>query len=513
MDGFASTLALLLLTSFACLANACGDPKPAPAKEPPPRVQPPEEAPDPQPEPPRRDAWINRQPAYSILLAGNQRGVFKPCGCSEPQLGGLERLATLVQMARKRGGRGFSAVSLGWNLADRGEAQEATKAVLYRAALETMGFDAMLLGTTDLHTPPLVRRFLGGGGTDTPVPPANLPMLGVEPFASWTVRDLSLRALSIVDPDARERLSDVMETDFLPGPLGALQGITPLPETLWLVGTDVTGATMDDLVKAMRRLGPSVIVDLNGVVGTDRVEDVPLEGPLVVSLDVRGKEAGLLDLDPATGGDGWVVSYHAVALDPGMEKIPSRLRPRVTALFDVYRREVKARGYLADFETLPEEHDITYVGSARCARCHPGIYEAWLDTPHAGALRTLQRKDYDWDPECVRCHVVGFERFPDGRWSRVAGGFADPKATPHLGGVGCECCHGPGEAHVESPRDRSLFADGGPNRRHPGRRGCAVCHDVENSFGFQEGYETEFLPRVDHRGVPSDRRYVEPAED
>jgi len=40
-------------------------------------------------------AWITRRPHISLLLVAGQRGKLKPCGCSEPQLGGIERLATL----------------------------------------------------------------------------------------------------------------------------------------------------------------------------------------------------------------------------------------------------------------------------------------------------------------------------------------------------------------------------------------------------------------------------------
>jgi hypothetical protein len=449
-----------------------------------------------------------------------QRGKLKPCGCSEPQLGGIERLAALTELNRKRAREGCAGLSLGWSLGDRGEPQAEAKAALYRATLEVLGFETLVLGTTDLHVPALAQPFLGGRAYDLPTPPANVPLLrtGVlaraadtEPFATFDVGGLAVRALSIVDPDLGPSLSDVAEVVLPPG--GALMALTPRPDALWVVGTDVTGAGMEALRGAMRRLGPAVIVDVEGAMGEDALEKVRLvDEPLVVSLATWGKEVGVLDLDPvpADEGGGWIVSYHALPLAPWLEKKRSPLRDQVTELVTRYKKTVRERGYLVDFDAYPNESGVGYVGSSRCARCHPGIYEEWLSTPHARALRTLQGRGYDWDPECVRCHVVGFERFPSGRWGRVQGGFLDPKRTPHLGGVGCECCHGPGEAHVESPRDRSLWGADGPNLRHPGKRGCQICHDVENSFGFIEKYADVFLPRVDHRDVPSDRRLVEP---
>ena len=46
-------------------------------------------------------------------------------------------------------GEGFAALSMGWSLGDHGEAQAETKAALYRAALEAMGFEALVLGAME----------------------------------------------------------------------------------------------------------------------------------------------------------------------------------------------------------------------------------------------------------------------------------------------------------------------------------------------------------------------------
>ena len=70
--------------------------------------------------------------------------------------------------------------------------------------------------------------------------------------------------------------------------------------------------------------------------------------------------------------------------------LPSRLRERVASLTQAYREQVRGRGYLAGFDTYPAPGGVGYVGSSRCARCHPGIYEEWLRTAHSGALATLE---------------------------------------------------------------------------------------------------------------------------
>ncbi len=462
------------------------------------------------------NAWWDERPDRSILIVGNQRGKLKPCGCSEPQLGGLERLAVLTWRARRRALEGVTALSVGWSLTDAAGPQAETKAALYRHALDVLDFDALLLGTSDLFVPALAIPYEGEGELLRPAPPGNarLSPTGALAFAADTrpivdldLGDLQVSALSLLDPAHLVRLSGV--TMFVQGPEGSMQRLQPRPDTLWVVSTDATEAAIEDVKATMRRLGPSLIIDFGAGTGRDRVERTRLgTEPLVVTIGELGKEAGILDLNrisEAEGG-GWEASFHVVPLEPSFETVDSPLRDAVTQLFETYKHAVKEREFLASVPLVPDHPLATYVGSGRCADCHADIYKEWLATPHARALITLQERGYGWDPECIRCHVVGFQRLGGGRWGRTPSAFANARRTAYLGGVGCENCHGPGSAHVEKPYDRRLFARGGPNRRDPGRKGCEVCHDVENSHAFPEHYADLYLPAVDHREVPADRR-------
>ncbi|MFV1959618.1 MAG: multiheme c-type cytochrome, partial [Planctomycetota bacterium] len=395
-----------------------------------------------------------RAPTISLLVVGNQRGMLKPCGCSKPQRGGLERLAVLLERARRRAGRGFGALSLGWTASARAEEQTETKAALYRRALEVMGFDAMVLGTTDLFVPAMAQPYGGESELLRPAPPGNAPLSVTGPLAvaadtrvivDLEIRGLKIRVLSLLDPAWLLRLSGV--AILVQGPGGSLQRLEPRPDTLWIVSTDATGEAIEDVKRAMKRLGPTVIVDFGRGGGSDHVEDVRLDdGPQVVTMDDLGKEVGLLDLDrlPPREGGGWRIAWHAVGLTPALDRADTPLRREMASLFASYERRVRERGYLARFPTYADAERASYVGSGRCVSCHEAIYRDWLATPHARALVTLENRGSHWNPECVRCHVVGFQRFNDGRWGRMASGFRDPARTPFLGGVGCESCHGPG---------------------------------------------------------------------
>lgn len=105
-----------------------------------------------------------------------------------------------------------------------------------------------------------------------------------------------------------------------------------------------------------------------------------------------------------------------------------------------------------------EDANHAYVGSKNCRKCHFKEYKSWSDTAHAKAFDILlpgnsaeakkahgldPAKDYSTDEKCVKCHVVGLGK---------EGGYeigGDEKKMKDLLGVGCESCHGPGEAYIE----------------------------------------------------------------
>jgi hypothetical protein len=535
-----------LLTGLllALLLAACGDDKPS-------RPSVPEPPPMPGETPPGAEAaaggvldpaWWDRHPAVRILLYGGQRGKLKPCGCSSPQMGGLARLAAVLHQLRReaaRGGTKVAALGAGWSLKGHLEAQEEAKADYLRAVYESLGFSAALLGETDLLVPAMCQA-RAKDGLGVPRPPLNLvltesnPAFGVPPIARFSVGDLPVRAFSVVDPDRADLLQEGGFAQAVPSLASAFENLRPAPAVLWLASSDLGNAGMrDTLAAALERLGPAVIVDVapHGF-GVRKADHVPLgvgHPPLVVELDEHGKAVGVLDMERGPDGKGWKASYRLIELVPRWEHYGGTPLKEVDDLDGVYRKMVKARHYLAEF---PREQDegASYVGSSACARCHAAIYKDWKTTPHAVALQTLAHVDYDWDPECVRCHVVGWERNPSQPWAWTLhdSGFRTPDKTPFLGGVGCENCHGPGSEHVAHPWDKSLFADekagedeagnGGakpgvappPNRARPAKRTCVRCHDPENSHGFNEGYETRYRPVIDHHKVPRDLRTVVP---
>jgi peroxiredoxin len=134
---------------------------------------------------------------------------------------------------------------------------------------------------------------------------------------------------------------------------------------------------------------------------------------------------------------------------------------------------------LAGIETPMLLRSQGYSGNEACGVCHEREYETWQFTSHATAYDTLVKHGEATNPECVGCHVVGYQE---------PGGFVSTLETPELEDVGCETCHGRGGPHLTPALTH--VTDYAPV--------CVTCHDTKHSLGFE--YAT-FTPRVSHEAL------------
>jgi len=103
-----------------------------------------------------------------------------------------------------------------------------------------------------------------------------------------------------------------------------------------------------------------------------------------------------------------------------------------------------------------------YMSYTACEMCHSDKVTGWKTTPHAHAFDTLktQGEEKQENPNCVQCHVVGYD---------LDGGFIDMELTPELKDVQCESCHGPGRTHTETMSSENIVSK-------PGEDVCRKCH-------------------------------------
>lgn len=189
-----------------------------------------------------------------------------------------------------------------------------------------------------------------------------------------------------------------------------------------------------------------------------------LDAPMGDSKSWDGK---IVELDQAYGDD----AEQKDNLDAFYVKLDARdLTPAETSFVD-------------NLPLAPPE-GFRVAGDASCEKCHQQDCQLWQNSKHAHAWATLTATGAEVDSYCQQCHTTGYG---------LPGGFVSRSATPDLVNVGCESCHGPSLAHVESPHVKTAYAEQSKNQ-------CITCHDRENSPRFNYG---EYWQKIVHGTQPA----------
>ena len=265
------------------------------------------------------------------------------------------------------------------------------------------------------------------------------------------------------------------------------------------LAVDEPQATAKRVIPEMRKKGATVIVLLSqlgkvesedlvtAVDGVDCVivgRNVPMlqKGRLIKStVAVYGGEQGqyigrtVLTLNAtkkvASGDNDVFVLGPEVGEKPEIATIVKEFEDKFNEKLAKAQKELAAK-QIANSQDAPDR----YVGTEVCQRCHVAEAEQWKTTKHSKAWQTLVDAKKDATPDCVPCHVVGYQK---------AGGFETGAATPKMVNVGCENCHGMGSQH-------EAFA-AVPQRVTEAT--CLTCHTSTNSPTFN--YAT-YSPHVMH---------------
>ena len=453
-------------------------------------------------------------PELAFVFTGEQEGYLEPCGCAglENQLGGLKRRHTMLkQLAAK----GWPLVALdAGGLIKRFGPQAQIK---YRYGVESLidlGYQGVGLGTRDLRLD-LIGMIINFDPAKNPITAANVGFFGFDDLFSKRYRVVEVGGkrvgftIVLADEEAA-KLGSNDDIDIEPAS-EALAEVAPLlqqkkcDQQVLLVYGDAEIST--ELAKAFPQF--DWVVSARGA-QVPALEAKPIEGTKARLLEVghKGQYAVVVGLYP--DGDGF--RYQKVPLDHRFEDSAEMQQMLVE-----YQQELKTLGLSAlGAKQLPHPTRDEFAGSAACADCHADEYDIWKETPHAHATQTLVDLDPQrhFDPECLSCHVTGWE--PQ-KYYPFTGGYLGLEKTPHLTANGCENCHGPAARHVaiengdlevteeeqqaiydalhmeivenEGNQEGQAFPKGGVVEN------CMQCHDLDNSpdFDFQE-----YWPMVDH---------------
>lgn len=191
----------------------------------------------------------------------------------------------------------------------------------------------------------------------------------------------------------------------------------------------------------------------------------------LVSANPQGKYLGQLDL-MISRGEGIrdaVLQIHELGEQaPQVEEIHQRVEA-----FLEENKELAQRPQVKP-EPVHGEAEEKFLGTANCANCHREDYEIYQTSAHAQAWRSLVDKGQTSNPDCISCHVVGWEWHGGYDPTAVAGG------RNSLVNVQCEACHGYGTEHS---REGAWLAEA--------KASCERCHtpDFDPDFDYQRDWK------------------------
>jgi hypothetical protein len=409
----------------------------------------------------------------TILYTGDTVGEIEYCGCSTEPIGGIARRAAYIDAVRASE-RHVLVVDAG-DLFGYADLMGRLKGDVILKSMGLMGYDALNLSDKD---------FLFGASSilnaaqvnDVPTVSANVVIEDThEPItiASHKIDYEGLR-VGITGVVAKKFGTEILDSNDLNE-----QAVAVIEETAALQQEIVRLQDTVDLVVVLSNTGlegaMSLAESVDGihVIVAGHGQDITpmprrINGVHIVKAGYYGQTVGRLDIKFDDNNEVVKATGKIITLNKGIgedEAILNLLDEFHLSLID-YKDE------LFDMEEQVPPEGGSYVGASACTSCHLDEYEQWQTTAHGDAMPSLEATGQDYNPECVDCHVTGFN---------YTGGFKRPDLTPEMADVQCEVCHGASQDHVES--------DGGVSTHGiPDEIVCRACHSGTRSPNFN--YET-----------------------
>ncbi len=419
-----------------------------------------------------------------ISHTSDDRGDLAPCGCSSGQKGGIARRAAFIDSTRALNPH-VLLLSTG-NLFDVSEQYQVDRTMFLMRTMKQLGYHTVGVAGMDLGWG--IRFYQDSVASAGLLPvSANLADRATHQllFKPWNIEDVagvrvgifsvaahsiefepsrhianSDTAVEVLDPAAAARRA----VEELRPQCDVLVGILNMgnhdADTLAgkLQGLDVAlvGATDPNMLRTGLRAGTAMLVS-DGVRGQYMSR---------IRVALQGKKVSRVTAEVDPLDDTW----------PEVESYANSRKAFEDALNERLSKIQRDQG----LKTTLSRGTDHYVGNEACARCHVEAHNIWNGTKHAHAFAILKRKKKDAMPDCVPCHVTGFQK-PGGYVDADNTGLQQVDGTRHnLQNVQCEACHGMATQHDT----------GDPDYRARARAACKTCHTPEQSpnFKFEEAW-------------------------
>ncbi len=458
-------------------------------------------------------------PQAALLISGEQWGFLEPCGCAglENQKGGLSRRHTLIKVLGEAGWP-LGLLDLGGQVRRFGP-QAEIKFRMAIGALTDIGYSTVGFGPQDLRlsTENLLGVVVNLPNSKSPFVSANVDFgdlgeLLTTPYRVLTLGNRRVGVTSILGPSYQRRINSP-DVKFL----DPAESLRPVVERLQAEADFLVllaHATPEESQALARRFPQfQVVVTAGGADEPPReAERIPDTQTTLIEVGHKGMYVAILGL---YDDEQMPVRYQRVPLDGRFAD-----SDEMKQMMQRYQQELQTLGLTGlgltskQGSTRPHPSGHKFIGSEACADCHTQAFEVWENSPHAHATQTLVdlKPARHYDPECLSCHVTGWE--PQ-RYFPFESGYLDLTKTAALRTNGCENCHGPAREHVLAETgeidasDEEIAAlrkalhmelvDGEAEGKVVGAvtQNCLQCHDLDNSPDFK--FET-YWKEVEHYG-------------
>lgn len=416
---------------------------------------------------------VAAQAAIDVVYSGNLDGELEPCGCSvEGNLGGILRHATTVDRLRAEHPDLF-VLSTGGLIASAVPQDRLTAEYILKG-FSQLGYDAIGVQWSDLAygeqfihqatLPWIASNWLGNGFEHEKIITKGNTKIA---FFSWLDPAQSPHlAMKAKERVVDERLTKLTKRLQQARAQGALTVLT-------------TSMSLDDAKSKL----PLRYVDVLTIRAKYEVYGEPQQvgKTLVLQPGSRGMRIGHVTLE--RGDDGRIKSWQneVISMPPS---VPDAAR--MADWYKEYTAQLK-RDYEERSALLKarQSNGSPYASAEACQTCHAEDYAIWQQAKHSRAFSALENVNKSFDPNCIGCHSVGFNK---------DGGFIDLEATESLANVQCENCHGAAREHAASGGKQKTANFGWQPRQM-----CAQCHDHKHSPGFDFN---RYWPNIRHGATP-----------
>lgn len=440
--------------------------------------------------------FVKLPKGFIVFLTGNWAGHLEPCGCSEAQLGGIDRRTGILKLATPKR---RLLIDVGPLVVDQ-ELQSKFKLEAFLQSLYQLDYDAISLTPQEIR---MLKEDVGLAHEQIPtVITSNLPEQTREEYQTVTHykktlvhnnKTLDCLVLSVCDPHQIAKANLIDSDQGVPDPYERVEALLtsldidpddPCDPTLVIL---TLSADNDDIADPLAEIPAIDILVKKGAADEPEYLNKPQKDskkrprPMIVTTGFMGKYVTCIAVAPEA--DAYSLSFSLLQVEDRYIK-----DPEIVSILDSYQLQLQMENIIADDTKLirqPLPDNNRFVGSAICKGCHKDVYEKWQSFKHAHALDTLIKVKRNYDPECVACHTVGM---------RYETGFRSKETTADLANVGCEMCHGPALNHL-------IAAD----KKNPPYKGtfttCVTCHDHERSPSFDKKRQ-QYMDKIKHWKQP-----------